>query len=198
MPDGDRRRPAGPFLVATPDGGFGHFPGSTSDADANYFQVGTLVMAGFLKPAEPLPKDPHLLSWGHLMPVTQRPAPTSQIIIPHPGWVGGVALAPGGTMLASACSDGIARLWEPKTGKELARLEGHSNALSSIAISPSGELLATGSYDQTAKLSECCYSRSPAYIARASRRRIERSLFAAGRYAGDCRRGWPHIVVGHG
>src|SRR2546426_8386001 len=35
------------------DGGFSHFPGSTSDADANYFQVGTLVMAGYLKPAEP-------------------------------------------------------------------------------------------------------------------------------------------------
>jgi geranylgeranyl transferase type-2 subunit beta len=52
-----------------PDGGFGHFPGSTSDADAIYFQVGTLVMADVLKPAEPLPKDPHLLSWGHLMPL---------------------------------------------------------------------------------------------------------------------------------
>ena len=55
-----------------PDGGFGHFPGSTSDADAVYFQVGTLVMAGFLEPAEPLPKDPHLLSWGHLMPPPLR------------------------------------------------------------------------------------------------------------------------------
>jgi geranylgeranyl transferase type-2 subunit beta len=52
------------------DGGFGHYPGSTSDADANYFQVGTLVMARYLKPVDPLPKDPHLLSWGHLMPVT--------------------------------------------------------------------------------------------------------------------------------
>ena len=52
------------------DGGFGHFPGSPSDADANYFQTGLLVMAEFLKPVEPLPPDPHLLSWGHLMPVT--------------------------------------------------------------------------------------------------------------------------------
>src|SRR5256885_4640564 len=50
------------------DGGFGHCPGSTSDADANYFQVGLLVMAGFLKPVDPLPPDPHRLSWGHLMP----------------------------------------------------------------------------------------------------------------------------------
>lgn len=52
-----------------PDGGFGHFPGSTSDADAIYFHVGTLVMAGRLKPAEPLPPDPHLFGWGHLFPV---------------------------------------------------------------------------------------------------------------------------------
>jgi hypothetical protein len=51
------------------DGGFGHFPGSTSDADAVYFHVGTLVMAGFLPPAEPPPKDGHLLSWGHMMPL---------------------------------------------------------------------------------------------------------------------------------
>jgi prenyltransferase beta subunit len=55
-----------------PDGGFGHFPGSPSDADANYFQTGVLVMGGFLKPADPLPKDPHLLSWGHLMPRPSR------------------------------------------------------------------------------------------------------------------------------
>jgi geranylgeranyl transferase type-2 subunit beta len=52
-----------------PDGGFGHYPGSPSDADAVYFQVGTLVLAGWLKPAERLPRDAHLLGWGHLLPV---------------------------------------------------------------------------------------------------------------------------------
>ncbi len=50
------------------DGGFGHYPGSPSDADAVYFHVGTLVMAGVLRPAGPLPRDPHLLGWGHLFP----------------------------------------------------------------------------------------------------------------------------------
>jgi geranylgeranyl transferase type-2 subunit beta len=50
------------------DGGFGHFPGSPSDADAIYFQVGTLVIAGYLKPVDPLPRDPELLGWGHLLP----------------------------------------------------------------------------------------------------------------------------------
>lgn len=54
------------------DGGFGHSPGSPSDADANYFQIGILVMGGFLQPVNPLPKDPHLLSWGHLMPLSKE------------------------------------------------------------------------------------------------------------------------------
>ncbi|HKB02842.1 MAG TPA: prenyltransferase/squalene oxidase repeat-containing protein [Gemmataceae bacterium] len=51
------------------DGGFGHFPGSTSDADACYFHIGTLVMAGVLKPVEKLPTDAYLMGWGHLFPV---------------------------------------------------------------------------------------------------------------------------------
>jgi len=50
------------------EGGFGHFPGSTSDADAVYFHVGALVMAGWLRPVDPLPVNPELLGWGHLMP----------------------------------------------------------------------------------------------------------------------------------
>ncbi|MGH7226070.1 MAG: prenyltransferase/squalene oxidase repeat-containing protein [Gemmataceae bacterium] len=51
------------------DGGFGHFPGATSDADAVYFQVGTLVLAGYLKASDPLPSHAELLGWGHLMPL---------------------------------------------------------------------------------------------------------------------------------
>jgi prenyltransferase beta subunit len=54
------------------DGGFGHFPGSPSDMDAVYFHVGALVMSGWLRPVDPLPPDPHLLGWGHLMPVAGR------------------------------------------------------------------------------------------------------------------------------
>ena len=49
------------------DGGFGHYPGSTSDWDAVYFHVGVLTMAGRLTPAAKLPKDAHLLGWGHLL-----------------------------------------------------------------------------------------------------------------------------------
>jgi hypothetical protein len=51
------------------DGGFGHYPGSPSDADAVYFQVATLVVAGYLEPAEVPRKEARLLGWGHLFPV---------------------------------------------------------------------------------------------------------------------------------
>ncbi|MGE3808731.1 MAG: prenyltransferase/squalene oxidase repeat-containing protein [Gemmataceae bacterium] len=54
------------------DGGFGHYPGSTSDIDACFFQIGTLVMAGWLPVADPLPAQPHLLGWGHLMPAPKK------------------------------------------------------------------------------------------------------------------------------
>jgi geranylgeranyl transferase type-2 subunit beta len=50
------------------DGGFGHYPGSPSDWDAVFFHVGVLTMAGRVKPADNLPKDAHLLGWGHLFP----------------------------------------------------------------------------------------------------------------------------------
>jgi geranylgeranyl transferase type-2 subunit beta len=56
------------------DGGFGHYPCSPSDADANYFQVGILVMSGYLKTVDPPPPDPELLGWGHLMPAARRAA----------------------------------------------------------------------------------------------------------------------------
>lgn len=49
------------------DGGFGHYPGSQSDWDAVYFQMGTLVMAGVLPPTQDLPKNAHLFGWGHLL-----------------------------------------------------------------------------------------------------------------------------------
>ena len=134
------------------DGGFGHFPGSTSDADAVYFHLGTLVMAGFLTPAEQLPADPHLLSWGHLMPVRRRPPPEKQRIIPHPGWVGGVALSDKGQTLVTACSDNVARLWETASGKLLGSFKGHTDCVAAVAFSSDGTTAATGSYDHTAKL----------------------------------------------
>jgi geranylgeranyl transferase type-2 subunit beta len=64
-----RRAAAWALTCRNADGGFGHYPGSTSDADAVYFQVGTLVQASVLRPVDPPPRDPQLLGWGHLFPI---------------------------------------------------------------------------------------------------------------------------------
>jgi geranylgeranyl transferase type-2 subunit beta len=135
-----------------PDGGFGHFPGSTSDADAVYFQVGTLVMAGILKPANPLPPDPHLLSWGHLMPVVNRRGHAPKLSLTLPGWVAGVAYSPTGDRLAVASADAVAHIIDAGTGRALVKCRGHDDAVAAVHFHPGGKLLATGSYDHTAAI----------------------------------------------
>jgi geranylgeranyl transferase type-2 subunit beta len=140
------------FSCRNADGGFGHCPGSTSDADAVYFQVGTLVMAGVLKPAEPLPRDPHLLSWGHLMPVARKREHAPRLSLALPGWVASVAFSPTGDRLAIASAGKMARIVDARTGRELATLQGHEDAVASTHFHPVENLLATGSYDHTAAL----------------------------------------------
>jgi geranylgeranyl transferase type-2 subunit beta len=131
------------------DGGFGHFPGSTSDADAVYFQIGTLVMAGFLKPAQPLPPDPHLLSWGHLIPV--RSPNQRRRRLQHPLWVGAAAFA-SGRELVTGCADKVLRVWNVESGQVTRTLKGHEDAIAAVSVSPRGDLLASGSFDHTLRL----------------------------------------------
>jgi WD40 repeat protein len=45
-----------------------------------------------------------------------------------------------------------ARIYDAKTGKELAQLKGHSDVIASVAFSPDGKLIATGSLDGSIKI----------------------------------------------
>jgi geranylgeranyl transferase type-2 subunit beta len=149
-----RRAAAWALSCRNADGGFGHYPGSQSDADAIYFQVGTLVMAGVLKPADPLPRDPHLLSWGHLMPVVKTREHSPRLSLTLPGWVAGVAYSPTGDRIATASADKLARIFDAKTGRERVSFKGHDDIVSAVAFHPGGERLATGSYDESAAIWE--------------------------------------------
>jgi RNA polymerase sigma factor (sigma-70 family) len=65
------------------------------------------------------------------------------------GPIHALAFAPGGRLLASAGDDRTVRLWDIRTGKELARFTGHQAAVASLAFSPDGQRLASASDDGT-------------------------------------------------
>ncbi|MCE9532816.1 MAG: hypothetical protein K8T89_17095, partial [Planctomycetes bacterium] len=127
------------------DGGFGHFPGAASDADAIYFNVGTLVMAGVLKPIDPLPADAHLLSWGHLMPIRSAKRGREIFSANHDGPVSTVAFWNDDKSVLTGSFDGTVRLWN-LDGKQL-----FSNKLTAqvgaVAVRQASPVFAAGAYD---------------------------------------------------
>jgi WD40 repeat protein len=66
--------------------------------------------------------------------------------------VRGAVFSPDGTTVLTASADGTARLWDVVTGKELLRLEGHTEAVNRAAFSPDGKYIVTASWDGTAGL----------------------------------------------
>ncbi|MEP6541192.1 NACHT domain-containing protein [Microcoleus vaginatus GB1-A2] len=68
------------------------------------------------------------------------------------GSVRSVIFSPDGKLLATGDSDGVVRLWEASSGREILTCKGHTNVVESVAFSPDGEILASGSYENTIKL----------------------------------------------
>ena len=70
----------------------------------------------------------------------------------HQGKVNGVVYDPSGTLIASAGSDGLIKIWQAADGREIATLQGHTDNVTDVAFSPDGKLLASSSWDKTIRV----------------------------------------------
>ena len=79
----------------------------------------------------------------------------------HEGPVRSVAFSPDGRFLTSGSGkdpsfheiwDYTVRVWDITSGREVQRLEGHTDGVTSVAFSPNGRVLASGSSDKTVRL----------------------------------------------
>ena len=91
-----------------------------------------------------------------LLPGTARlwdvPTRRRRGLLPHRDHVVGAAFTPDNRMIATACWDGAARLWDTATGKLIGQPLRHQREVRAVAFSPSGKLLLTGSFDGTSRL----------------------------------------------
>lgn len=67
-------------------------------------------------------------------------------------YVNAVAFSTDGKILASGCSDGFLRLWDPATGKERKAWRASDDYIKRIALSPDGKLLASSDKDGAVRI----------------------------------------------
>lgn len=70
----------------------------------------------------------------------------------HTGWVRCVTYSPDGTLIASGSDDKSIKIWDAKTGLEIASLLGHSEWVERVLFSPDSARIASASHDGTIKV----------------------------------------------
>ena len=90
--------------------------------------------------------------WLAAVPFSTPAYLTRRVLKGHQGEVHDVAWGPHGRRVATASSDGTARLWDPGSGGHVVKLQGHTSEVVHVAFSPDGTRVVTASADGTARL----------------------------------------------
>ena len=81
-------------------------------------------------------KEPRVLLWA---PADDQRLELGQLFV-----VSGVAFSPDGTLVAASSITGITKVWDARTGQEIAKLTGFMNSSLAVAFSPDGKRLVVG------------------------------------------------------
>ena len=71
----------------------------------------------------------------------------------HSSGISSVSFSPDGMQILTGSYDGLAIIWDSKTGSNIGEpFKGHTKAISSVCFSPDGKRIVTGSHDGLAKI----------------------------------------------
>ena len=76
--------------------------------------------------------------------------PRDRFILHQKGPIGRAVYSPDGRRVVTASQDHSARIWDAESGRLLATLSGHTDAVASAAFSPDGRRIVTAGWDKTA------------------------------------------------
>jgi WD40 repeat protein len=71
---------------------------------------------------------------------------------PNEEWIFGAGFSPDGGHIVTGSIRGTPRLWDARTGKQLAVLRGHNDQVEGVGFSPDGSRIVTASKDKTARV----------------------------------------------
>ena len=81
-----------------------------------------------------------------------RPIPYYDGWLPHPKAVRAATFSPNGRLIATACDDCTARVYDARNGKLLRTFEGHGDWIRAVVFSPDGSLVLTACDDNVARV----------------------------------------------
>jgi WD40 repeat protein len=115
----------------------------------------TLKYAGFVTNLAFSPDNKWLAATGKdKIAVFALPGGQQKLTLGTPGSSSCVAFSPNGPILFSGGYDGLIRLWDLNTSKEIKQIEGTVGAILSLAVAADGQTLLTGGMDKSVRLWE--------------------------------------------